>query len=1530
MTRRTLSIPVFVLSLVGLAAALAGFHFVRQWQLARLSKTLLTQSHRAQEDKQWVRAAEHLDRYLRLQPQNQAARVQLALVFAKGAAGFDDKQRAVALHYRALASALGAQEDELRGGLAELLLETNRLLEAENEARGLIERLGEQPQALRVYALSLYFQWRSGALASKRPADLKLLNHVEKALAKNPGDIPLSEIAATLYRDFPDVVTAYRSGLNQLSRAQIADTHINRVVELKPRDAKAHLSRHVYRAKYGLPGSEEDLTRALALAPNDAQVLLVAASFYYHRAQADLAAQDGKASQPAGDAPRSAKDVEHDLTTARKLYEHLIADKLVPGNLEPHLRLGDVRVLEGKLDAALEIWRSALGEFTQPVDQAVCHARIADHLLSAGRIDESRPALEAIEAILATLGGTISREQHLSLMQSQGLRRATYYLHHGRHSEAIGEVQQAIARQPQFQPDAATSHFAWDLLGRGYAGLEDWTEAATAFDRAANFQPHALTTRLAAARAWLFAGRCDLAVDRAEQLLEQQPQAEALIILATAEMQNQSVLAPVERSWGRVQQALASLERMDTSGLEAPWRIDFLRADYIAMRTPTADQPAYGAGAATEVLRLAETKYEEGSQFWFEACMAYERLGQIQDAERAWERLNQIPGARTEAAIAASRRAAIHQDFTAANRILEDAGTKAPPQAKLRLRQELLRIAQARQDLPQMRSLLRAELVERPHDVGVLCRLAELDMRDGDYVALEQWERRLKDAGYLGELWARYFLVVRLYSSAKDKSDPVLKEALAEQSRLATLRPNWAESYALRGAIEQKMERLEAAVAAYEQAIALGERRYSVFEQLVSCLDRLNRPGDVEKYLARLESYLPASQRLTEIAAGRHLERDRPERAIEIARRAANERPQDLQAQLWLGRLLLMNNNLDEARTVFEQATKASPSDVRSWNGLFNYHLRMGEREQARQVLESMRTQSKLDPVELDLVLGQAHLRMGESAEAMRLFASLSEQAPNRADVHLQLARLFLETDREKAKEYLQKAIELDPKLAQARWLLAAILAGGGSEAELAQAEQLLGGSDESAAATTEDRRVRALLLAQHGDADGLDRAIRILEQIIAEGSEIINDRLLLAQFLERQAEATPDPKEAADKIRAAREQFLTVASRDRAQVADVAVLVAFLLRQDDKLDAGVWLDRLEERIRTQAKDDGRAIAALIELRIKHGTIEQCEPWVARLEQFDRDPIRPMVARVKLLLAQGKKDQIEKLIEAKAKAALDIITDPHVRGRVARAVGDLYLVANMLLGAERWYRVVVREDKEQFPVLALTLIRQGRAREAIRLCQAATEHDSTSRPAVVLTTILLEAGGKPEQMELAEPMLAEALAKFPEDANLLYGVGMLRVLGDRYPEAIELLRKVIKLNPRHISALNNLAVLVAETPDQRSEAIELIDQAIELRGQQPTLIDTKGTILVLGGRSSESTSLLEAAARGVHSDPRHKFHLAMAYHDVGAVEKAREHLHAALKQELEGQILTPTDRKALDRLRTALLVTSSPGSQRER
>jgi len=1527
MIRRSLNIPVVAVTLAGLAAAASGFHFVRQWQLTRLARTFLDRAQVAEARADWFTAAEDLDRYLHFEPGHSAIRWKLAEVFSKGANTLDEKRRAVTLHYRALSASADGDTIALRVRLAELLLQTKRFQEAEGEARNVLQSQPGNAQALRVLALARCFQWQNGELSSARPQDLALLRDVESAFAANPGDLALAEVGAKLYRDCPAIVKAHARNLLPAEAQKRADAFLDRAVDVNPGDAEAWLARHLYRVRYGLPDAAAlDLQQALKVEPEHPQVLLVASECRYQAAKEALktAATEHLAAAPLAECK------EH-LTT-------LIEKQLAPSNVQPYLRLGDAYVLEGALDQAVKIWQDALAKFSQPTTRVALHARIADHLLRAGQIAEARPSLDAIQQIVDELGGTIRRQDHLTLMQAQELRQATFDLCHGRYSDAIGKLQRAIAQQPQLQPNPQTSHTAWDLLARAHAGLQDWSVAATAFDRAANFLPAAFQSRQSAAEAWLAAGRTDLAIDRAEQIAMVEPksllepierqalaqaQPGAWLVLATAELQVQAGRPPAQRIWTRLEAALRELEQIRQGGgfIAAPWRIDFLQADFLALQSDGDADENRQRTAAAAVLRQAEARYQDRPEFWFQACLAYERLSQPQDAERAWQRLNQMPGAQTEATIAAARRAAAHDDFGKAASILESAAPSLPLVAQERLRQELIRLAQAKQDLPRMQALFEATLRERPQDVGALCGLAELALRAGDFSRLAEWEAKLAKAGTAGELWAQYFGITRLYSLATGPGDPKLAEALAAQARLATLRPNWADTYSLRGAIEQRLENWEAAIAAYEQAVQLGERRFAVIEQLIACLDRMGRFDEIDRHLARVQAYLPASQRLTELASSRQLDCNRPQQAIAIAQRALAQRPGDISARLWLGRLLLMTDRLAEAKVVFEKATQDAPHEARSWSGLFSYYHRAGDYEQARQTLQSLERHAQLPADKLDLVLGRGYQLLGDSTHAikrlMRVIESGQEVSKiDRAAAHLQIAQLLLETDREEAKSHLRAALELDSKLAQARWLLATLLAVGGSEDELAVAEQLL--SQTGGEATVEDRRLRAVLLAQHRGDKGLVKAIEMLERMVADNADSVTDRLLLAQFLERRAAATTDAAAAQELVNAARDQFAAVANRQKATVADWGVLVNFLLRHDQKTAAADWLDRLETRVEQQTKADPKAIALLIDLRLAQGAVKRCEPWLAKLDAADRDPLRPLVARVRYYAALPLIEAIGPAVEAKAGPLYQAAKSPQERTRIARTIGDLYLLVRQLAGAELWYRKVLKADPQQFEPLARALLHQGRGPEAIRLCQTAADSDQTSRTAVILTNLLLEAGAKHQYVQQAEPILADALRRFPNDVNLLYGVGMVRVFEDRYEDAMALLQKVVRLSPQHIPALNNLAVLVAESDGTRPEGLTLIDRAIAHRGHQPTLLDTKGTILMWAGQTSEAVTLLEAAARGSTTDPRHSFHLALAYSELGAKDHARQELDVALKNRLETQILTPTDRKALSALRQSL------------
>src|SRR5262245_27222173 len=196
--------------------------------------------------------------------------------------------------------------------------------------------------------------------------------------------------------------------------------------------------------------------------------------------------------------------------------------------------------------------------------------------------------------------------------------------------------------------------------------------------------------------------------------------------------------------------------------------------------------------------------------------------------------------------------------------------------------------------------------------------------------------------------------------------------------------------------------------------------------------------------------------------------------------------------------------------------------------------------------------------------------------------------------------------------------------------------------------------------------------------------------------------------------------------------------------------------------------------------------------------------------------------------------------------------------------------------------------------------------------------DPTAQPALVLATTLVEAKATASDFERAEPTIAVALEKFRQDVRLLYAIALVRVVQGRDTESIGLFRRVVEINPRFVPALNNLAMLLAERPNSRDEALRLIDEALAIAGKDPGLLDTKGAILLYSGRSREAVPLLESATRESQADPRHHFHLAVAYRDQGKTDEAKAQLKTALDRQLGTQVLTPTDQKLLGDLRAAL------------
>jgi Flp pilus assembly protein TadD len=144
----------------------------------------------------------------------------------------------------------------------------------------------------------------------------------------------------------------------------------------------------------------------------------------------------------------------------------------------------------------------------------------------------------------------------------------------------------------------------------------------------------------------------------------------------------------------------------------------------------------------------------------------------------------------------------------------------------------------------------------------------------------------------------------------------------------------------------------------------------------------------------------------------------------------------------------------------------------------------------------------------------------------------------------------------------------------------------------------------------------------------------------------------------------------------------------------------------------------------------------------------------------------------------------------------------------------------------------------------------------------------------------------------------------------------------RYDEAEGLFRRLVAANPDSPDALNNLAWLLALRDSGKAvEAVDLINHAIAIQGEDPSLADTLAVARIQLGQIDQALEDLLAVRKQSPQNPNFALHLAWAYHAKGQTDQARTELQEAEKLGLKPRALDPLELAVLQRLQKEL----SPG-----
>lgn len=1502
--RTTLNTRLLAWTMLALAVLLPVVYFWHAYQVSRTADALLTRADSLAAEGKFADAAAYLFQYLQMHPENPGVRVRLAETYDLSRKAVPDKSRAIDLYYQALGVAPDESQPALRRRLAELLLESKRFASAEEEAKKLLASDGKDPQGHRILAMALYGQFHAGSLKATDKRSIGIGTSLEQALQLSPTDIHLAMLLAEVYRNQPQLLSKVKQSLTAEERRQKADRFVDGVVEADKNNAHVYLARYAYRSMYQRTGAnghfgegedklDGDLVKALELGPEDVQVLLAVAAAEIRNAQRE-ARKAGAEQGPASKASRAYQE-------ARQHYEHAI--RVASSDERGYLGLGRVYALQNKFDLAIQSWDEGLQNCRK--DSILLNSQLAEALIVQGKMDRAGQVLDVLDAATAAYRKQTGPASGSLLGASPDLLRARWLVKKGDYRTAatlLSRVATGPRNAPSGTADAEEAwkaeanqiYHAWILLGGTYAASGQWDQAASAYEQAESLEPQlnppfrSAQPYSLAASAWMSADRPEMAASHYERAAAIDGRAESWLLLATARFHTQARLPKAQRNWDATDQAMARAKAQDpkaTPHLADPWRLRLLEADYLALRSKERGKQEQGLREAAELLRAAEKSTPDSASLMASLVPLYERLGCRADADRTLARHGTLAGQTSVAYLLRARVYSGRKQYDEARKAIREGLSKLAADGRGPLQAGLVQVSLEEGRPEQAYQELQKLVEEAPSNLILVRQLAELAIDLGKFKDAEAVEGTLRALeGEDGSHW-RYCRARRLLAEAKGVKEDRFAEADKLQSELRRRRPAWPAGHLLNAQVLERSGELAQATAAYQEAIRLGERRIAVYERVVMLLYQLQRFAELDKYLAQLQDRTAISQNLMSMEILSAVQLRQLDRALDLAREGAKSRPADPLAHVWLGQMLAANKQNVEAEKAFHRAVELGPTDARTYSALVAFYAAAGKPELARDTLQRLAKNFKASDAERALLLAQGYEVIGEPQKAEAAYREAGRLGSDNPAVQQRVAERLLPRDPAEAEKALRRALELDPKSATARRSLAALLAERGGDSEWQEAQQLLEPSAAGADGSHLDRRLQALLLARRGGKENLAKAREMVNKLIADpktGAD--GDRLLLAQLYEVEGRLCAEegkPAAAKDHFQAAEREYLTLVSRADPAASNLAAYVESLLRRNAPAKAAPWMEKLEK-----SAPDSPAVVGL---------------------------------QVRCLQAQGRTAEIERLLEGFAERLLkQLPKDPKQatpqEAQICLSVGGLYATAKQFTAMERWCRRAFRLAPERYEPLAMSLAQQGRIGEAIELCLEAAKSDKSARPATTLASVLLAGRPSAEDFRRAEPVLAQAARDHKDSAGVLNSLANVRIAQQRIDEACALLRQVLDLQAKNVVALNNLATLLAEQPGKESEALKYIDRAIRIVGQQPGLMDTKGTALVYLGKANEAVECLKTAVLVPEPDPRYYFHLAVAYDRLGEVGKAREELAKARRGELTRRVLTEMDRRLLAEL----------------
>ncbi len=1162
---------------------------VHAFQTRRIAEALLWQAQRAEKQEQFDQAARLLSRYLELRPEDAQERAHLGQLLASERLAVSPRARQRALFV--LEQALNRLPDrhDLRRSVVQLALALGRYNRAQEHLELLQTAFPDEGETKLLLGRA--------AEAQGRYAEAK--DCYEKAIQVSPQQIESYQRLVQLLRRQPD-----------LAPARTADQILDRLVAQNPESVPARLIRLRYLLDQGdfqgadpLEKMEQDVQRALGLAPNEADVVLVAAEYAQARGRLDR---------------------------ARELLQHGL--EVEPRSSRLYEALARLEVREGRLREGVACLQRGLQALTGPGQNAL-RWTLANLLLDDGQAAEAGTEITQLAQGKFSLAGLDYLQARVLLLEGKWSAAARLF----ERSRAGAEATPGPGRETVLFLEHV------DLfLGQCYEQLNDLNRQLAAYTRAVDRDPSSVRARLKLGAVLWTLGRTDEAISQYKQLtlLAQAPPAARMELARLLFLRN---LQREPRTWAEVHEALDQAEKAQPGVAE----VVLLRAEVLAAQDRLAEAQA--------LLAKARDQQPQQALFWTALASLAERRGQPEEARRILDEAGQRAGDHVDLRLAQARLGAKRRGPSAVVPLVPLAHglEKFPLQDQTRLLSGLAQIAQQLGDVPQAQQLWQ-RLAEQPghqNDLRLKLVLADLALQAQDDGAVQRLLADIRRLDGEQSVFGRYGEARRLLCWAKPGDSQALDQAARLLDAVAAERPGWPAVQLARAEVEELRGRHEQAIARYREVLQQGERSPRVLRRLVQLLHQRRQYREADEEIRRWQRDAPLPTGLQRLAVDLCLRTQDFAGAVRLATSLVANDSQDYRDYLWLGQVLAASGQRPEAAEQnLRRAVALGGNEPEPWVSLVEFLASRGQHESAQAELERARAHLAKDQA----ALAQCYEALGRLDQAQEQFQAALALKPEDPALLRQVANFSLRSGHlAGAAPHLRRIVALGSQvapadLAWARRNLAWVLAQTGSASQLAEALGLVGLSltsgDEVVVVDStrqgedliEEQRARARVLATQARRSLRGHALVLLEDLSKRQALTPDDQFRLAQLQEVEGNW---PK--------AREEYRNLLVGQPHNALYPARFAQSLIRRGELEEAQRCLDRLERLEKTRRLEPGDSESVMLRAQLLEARGQGNQAIALLQEHVKRKDARPddFLLLAGCLARQGRKEEALDLCE---------------------------------------------------------------------------------------------------------------------------------------------------------------------------------------------------------------------------------------------------------------------------------------------